>query len=69
MNNFTLPEKWSIRITKENEKIVGEYFSIVSNAYLNGFVNCYLGSLNDFGESVKKVLDLLFLKVELEMVL
>jgi len=36
---FILPEKWCIKVTEENEKIVGEYFSIVSLTYSSWWAN------------------------------
>ena len=35
MEEFILPEKWSIKVTKENSLIVGEYFKKASNIYKN----------------------------------
>ena len=35
MEEFILPEKWSIKVTKENSLIVGKYFKKASNIYKN----------------------------------
>jgi hypothetical protein len=59
MKNFILPEKWCIKVTKENSLIVGKKFGKVSTTYLDWYDNNsiiyrtrpYLKSHNDSGDS------------------
>lgn len=50
----TFPEKWCIEINAFNQKIVGEYFSIVSICYSNWDFNDkkYLCSHNSSGQPI-----------------
>ncbi len=59
MVKFILPEKWCIKVTKENSTIVGEVFGKISRSYIDWYnhnsdtyrIRPYLKSLNDNGSS------------------
>lgn len=59
IDKFELPEKWCIKVTKENSKLVGEYFGKISHnykdwKYYNNYNRPYLRSHNDNGVTVEE---------------
>lgn len=50
-------EKWCIKITRENEKEIGEYYDLSTGRverklYSNGWIGSYFNSHNELGKSV-----------------